>query len=94
MHGIFVSSLFSTLFGRSFSGSIYVGQTLSFKKPVYVGSEVTARMEIAKIEEKRKGRLLTCKTTVVNLHDKNNPNHKQGSAIEGEAQVLVPYLQS
>jgi len=82
VHGILVSSLFSTIFGHSVQGAIYVGQTLSFKRPVFVGSEVTASMKIMKMEEKRKGTLLTCCTSCA-LQD--------GSiAIEGEAQVLIP----
>jgi hypothetical protein len=36
-HGILVSSLFSTLLGRSIPGSIYLKQNLSFQKPVFVG---------------------------------------------------------
>lgn len=37
VHGILLSSLFSTLLGRTIPGSIYVSQTLSFKRPVRVG---------------------------------------------------------
>lgn len=83
VHGILVSSLFSTLFGRSISGSIYVSQNLNFKKPVHVGVPIIARMEINTIEDKRKGRLMTCITTC-HLID--------GSlAVNGEAKVLLPF---
>ena len=82
VHGILVSSLFSTIFGHSIQGAIYVGQTLKFKRPVFVGSEVTASMKIIRTEEKRKGTLLTCSTTCI-LQDGE-------IAIEGEAQVLIP----
>lgn len=82
VHGIFVSSLFSTLFGRSIVGSIYVSQTLNFKRPVHVGVPVTARMEILKIEQHKKGAIMTCSTTVT-LADGN-------LAVSGEARVLVP----
>lgn len=41
VHGILLSSLFSTLFGRTISSSIYIKQTLNFKKPVYVGKFIT-----------------------------------------------------
>lgn len=83
VHGIFVSSLFSTLFGRCITGSIYVSQNLNFKRPVYVGAKVRARMEVLSIEEKRKGKLLTC-STICYLADTNEV------AVEGEAKVLVP----
>ena len=82
VHGIFVSSLFSTLFGKSITGSIYVSQDLKFKRPVHVGVPVIARMEILSIEDKRKGLLMTC-STVVTLQDDQ-------IAVVGEAKVLVP----
>jgi acyl dehydratase len=82
VHGIFVSSLFSTLFGRSIIGSVYVSQTLQFKKPVHVGKEITARMKIITIDEKKIGSFLTC-STICEL---------DGGiiAVEGEAKVLLP----
>jgi 3-hydroxybutyryl-CoA dehydratase len=82
VHGIFVSSLFSNLFGRSIPGSIYVSQDLNFKKPVHVGKDVTARMEIIKVEPRRRNMLLTCSTTC-RLEDGT-------IVIEGEAKVLIP----
>lgn len=82
VHGILVSSLFSTLFGRAIHGSIYMGQTLTFKKPVHVGTAVTARMEIVGIEARRSGRVLQC-TTQCMLPDGT-------IAVEGEARVLLP----
>jgi len=82
VHGILVSSLVSTIFGRTINGSIYVNQTLSFRKPVFVDAEVRARMTIKSITPKKRGDLLTCSTEFF-LAD--------GSlAIDGEAQVLVP----
>lgn len=82
VHGIFVSSLFSTLFGRSISGAIYVSQSVNFKKPVHVGAQVTATVTVQSIEAKKKGELITC-STVATLAD--------GSvAIDGEAKVLLP----
>jgi 3-hydroxybutyryl-CoA dehydratase len=81
VHGIFVSSLISTLFGRSIDGSVYVSQTLNFRSPVHVGKEVTARMEIIDKSPRRSGDLLTCKTTCM----------VDGKiCVDGEAKVLVP----
>ena len=48
-----------------------------------LGAEVTARMEIIKSEERRKGVLLTC-STECRLSDGT-------IAVEGEATVLIPY---
>jgi len=83
VHGILVSSLFSTLFGASMHGAVYVNQTLSFKRPVHVGASVTARIHILQKEQKRSGHLLTCSTTVT-LSDGS-------AAILGEALCLLPY---
>ena len=82
VHGIFVSSLFSTLFGRSIIGSVYVSQTLQFKKPVHVGKEITAYMKILSIDERKIGSFLTC-STICEI---------DGGviAVEGEAKVLIP----
>jgi acyl dehydratase len=82
VHGILVSSLFSTLFGRTIHGSIYVSQSLRFKRPVYVGAPIVARMEVLDIREHKKGRLLTCSTQCLTGKD---------IAIDGEAQVLLPH---
>lgn len=80
VHGIFVSSLFSTLLGKSWPGAVYVSQTLSFKKPVHVGAMVTASIEVLSVAETRKGTLLTMRT-VVALQDGS-------TAVEGEGKVL------
>jgi acyl dehydratase len=82
VHGILVSSLFSTLFGKSISGSIYVSQSLEFKRPIHIGVDIIARMEIIKIDKKRNGLLATC-TTKCNLMDGK-------VAVIGEAKVLIP----
>ena len=40
VHGVLVSGLISTLFGRVLSGTIYVKQTLNFRSPVHVDGNV------------------------------------------------------
>lgn len=87
VHGILVSSLFSTLFGRAIHGSVYMSQNLIFKKPVHVGSSILARMQILEVEERRSGTVLKCSTTCT-LVD-GGPNDGQ-VAVEGEAKVLIP----
>ena len=81
VHGILVSSLFSNLFGTSLPGSIYVSQNLNFKRPVLVGAEVTARIVITDVKDKRKGKLLLCSTDV-RLADGS-------TCIAGEGTVLL-----
>lgn len=83
VHGMLASSLFGTLFGRTIAGAIYVSQNLNFKRPIPVGAEVIARMEIINMENRRKGTLVTCATTC---------RLAEGEgliAIEGEAKVLL-----
>lgn len=94
VHGILVSSLFSNLFGRSLPGSIYVSQTLQFRRPVHVGARVTARVEIKEVKPHRtKGHILTCDTAVrivaENSHDQDG-NDMTARCIKGEGHVLVP----
>lgn len=81
VHGIFVSSLFSSILGRSLPGAVYVSQSLQFKKPVLTGTPVTATIEVQEVSDKKKGILATMKT-VVTLED--------GSvAVDGEGKVLL-----
>jgi 3-hydroxybutyryl-CoA dehydratase len=91
VHGILVSSLFSTLFGRSIPGAVYVSQSVRFRRPVHVGAQVLARMQITNIEQRRKGVLLTCATTCSLIEDKEEGEGegKLTVAVEGEAQVLL-----
>lgn len=48
VHGMLLASLFSGLLGQQLpgKGAVYLGQSLSFKQPVFVGDEVTAEVEI------------------------------------------------
>ena len=64
VHGIFVSSLFSTIFGRTFTGSIYVGQELSFKRPVFVDADIKAVVKVIEVDRKSKGDFVKCSTIV------------------------------
>eukprot|EP01038_Epipyxis_sp_PR26KG_P010179 gene10179-13695_t len=82
VHGILVSSLFSTLLGRSIPGAIYVSQNLSFKRPVKVGESITAQLEVTALEPHKRGTMMTCNTVCL----KDN-----GSiAVEGVAKCLIP----
>ncbi|WP_339015662.1 MaoC family dehydratase [Aeromonas popoffii] len=48
VHGMLLASLFSGLLGQQLpgKGTVYLGQSLSFKQPVFVGDGVTAEVEI------------------------------------------------
>lgn len=53
VHGMLLASLFSGLLGQHLpgAGSVYLGQSLSFKQPVFVGDEVTAEVEVIALRE-------------------------------------------
>lgn len=75
--GAFISALIAgELPGR---GSIYLSQSLAFKRPVRPGDEVTTRVEVTGIDRDR-GRVTLATTCTVG-----------GKAVvEGEAVVLAP----
>ena len=81
VHGMLVASLFSGLIGMELpgQGTIYLGQTLSFKAPVKIGEEITASVEITKIRDDKP--IVTMRTVCMNA--------KGLVAIEGEAVVKV-----
>jgi acyl dehydratase len=81
VHGLLVSSLFSGLIGGKLPGhgSVYLGQTLSFKAPVYINEEIKVSVEVIKIREDKP--IITLKTLCIKI---------DGTvAIEGEAVVKV-----
>ncbi len=82
VHGMLVASLFSGLIGMELpgKGSIYLGQTLIFKSPVFIGEEVTATVEIIKIRKDK---------PIVTLSTVCEKDHGQ-VVITGEAVVKVP----
>jgi len=82
VHGMLVASLFSGLIGMELpgEGSIYLGQSLTFKAPVAIDEQVTASVEIINIREDNP--IVTLRTVCIN---------SEGSVvIEGEAVVKVP----
>ncbi len=84
VHGMLVGSLFSALLGAHLpgEGTIYMGQNLQFKAPVYFDTEVIASVEVIKIHETKP--IVTLKTTCVDS-DGNE-------LVAGEAVVFVPWL--
>jgi 3-hydroxybutyryl-CoA dehydratase len=82
VHGMLTASLISAILGNDLPGpgTIYLGQDLKFKAPVYVGDTVTARVELVKYREDR--RIATFQTRCIN---------QDGVVVlEGEAVVIAP----
>lgn len=81
-HGLLTASLISAVIGNDLPGvgTIYLGQDLKFKAPVFIGDEVTATVEIVRYREDR--RIMTLRTACTKA---------DGTlVIEGEAVVIAP----
>ena len=69
-HGILAATYVSTVIGMKLPGpgTIYMSQSMKFRRPVRIGDTITARVEvIGKNDEKE---LLTLKTVCINQEDK------------------------
>jgi acyl dehydratase len=77
VHGMLVASLFSALLGGELpgEGAIYLGQSLSFMEPVFLGDRITATVEITEIREDKP--IAKLRTFCV--------NEKGVTVIDGEA---------
>ena len=66
-HGMLSASYISAVLGTKMPGpgTIYLHQDLDFKKPVYIGDEITTIVEVAKILNPEKG-IYELKTKCVN----------------------------
>ena len=82
VHGALTSALISAVLGQIHPGpgTIYLSQTLIFKRPVFIGDELTARVEVVALDEAEG--VATFSTIVT--------NQKAKSVLEGEAVVIVP----
>jgi len=81
-HGMISASLISAVIGVLLPGpgSIYLGQSLSFVAPVYIGDTITATVEIVEIiAEKNRVKLKTVCT-----------NQEGKTVTTGEALVMPP----
>ncbi|MBR4084572.1 MAG: MaoC family dehydratase [Lachnospiraceae bacterium] len=80
VHGMFVMGVISKILGTVLpgNGTIYLGQDVRFKKPVYVNQKVIIQVEITQIEEERN--LIYLSTSVWDTEGK--------CLVEGNAKVL------
>ncbi|HKV34463.1 MAG TPA: MaoC family dehydratase [Pyrinomonadaceae bacterium] len=78
-HGMLSASLISAVLANDLPGygSIYLGQTLKFKAPVFIGDEITARVTVTSVRE---GKPIAKFETVCT-------NQRDEIVIEGEATV-------
>lgn len=56
LHGMLGASVFSRIIGMTFpgEGTVYLNQTLQFKRPMYPDEQYRAEMVVLEIEERRK----------------------------------------
>lgn len=82
VHGMWGGGLISALLGTSLPGpgTIYLGQTLRFRKPVGLGDTITAHVTVTERDEARKRLKLECRCV----------NQNGEEVITGEADVIAP----
>jgi acyl dehydratase len=97
VQGLYVSSIFSSIFGTLLPGSLYRSQTLKFLQPVHTNQTVIGRVDITTIKNiKGKGVLVACNTAVYTKQDDANLeillHHPptNGLNIYGAAELWVP----
>ncbi len=81
-HGMYTASLVSSVLANELPGpgTIYLGQDVKFKAPVFIGDTITATVEV--IAYRADKRIATFRTTCTN---------QDGTVVvEGEAVVLAP----
>jgi 3-hydroxybutyryl-CoA dehydratase len=80
-HGMISASLIASLMGTELPGfgTIYLGQNLEFKNPVFPGDTVTVKLEV--LEKKEASKKIRLATTVVNQDGK--------VVIDGSAWVML-----
>ncbi|MCL4241271.1 MAG: MaoC family dehydratase [Dehalococcoidia bacterium] len=81
-HGMLTGSFISTVLAMQLPGpgTIYVGQNLQFRGPVFIGDTITARVEATEKLDQRKW--VKFKTTITNQDGK--------LVVDGEATVIPP----
>ena len=80
-HGMLSAAYISAVLGTRLPGpgAIYISQTMTFRRPVRIGDEVTTRVTVSSIDAERSRATLA---TVCEVAGK--------TVVEGEAVVMVP----
>ncbi len=82
VHGMLAASIISAVLGNDLPGpgTIYLGQDLKFKAPVFVGDTISATVELVNYREDK--HIATFKTICINQDGK--------VVLEGQAVVKAP----
>lgn len=100
VHGMLVSSLFSSIFATVAPGCVYINQSLDFVSPVFVDDVVVGRLEITRVRQwprrRRSGVVVTCDTQILRRVvptdgsiSENNNSRSDGSGTTNETVVLA-----
>ncbi|CAI5722661.1 unnamed protein product [Hyaloperonospora brassicae] len=79
VQGLLSASLFATIFGRTVPGAVYVQQHLSWRRPLLVDEQVTARIRVTKVNR----RFVECETVCTKGSD-------DVVVLDGHATLLLP----
>jgi len=81
-HGMYVGSLFSRVFGMELpgEGSIYVTQSLRFRRPVYFNDTIRATVTVSAIDKEKNRITFDCVAT----------NQDGEPVVVGEAVIMPP----
>jgi phosphate acetyltransferase len=81
-HGMWGAALISTVIGTEFPGpgTIYMGQSLRFVRPVHIGDTITVRVSVSEIDAQNHHVTLACQCS----------NQSGEDVITGSALVLAP----
>lgn len=94
VHGMLVSSLFSSIFGTLIPGSVYRSQSVSFNSPIFSNESVVGRVQVKAIKSlKSRGMLVTCLTNVYKKCEKEEVDIMSQECVPcvtGEAVVWLP----
>ena len=83
MHGMLSASVFSKVFGTIFpgDGSIYLKQSLNFKRPMFVDTEYKAVFEVQEVNEARHSAVI--KSSIFSTE-----SNRAKLLVDGEALIL------
>lgn len=88
-HGLLTASLISATLGMKLPGpgTIYLSQSIEFKKPVKIGDSVTAKVEIIEIMNRKESKppIIKLRTYCINQNNE--------IVLEGEAVVMKTDLE-
>lgn len=81
-HGMWGGALISTVLGTQLPGpgTIYIGQTLRFKKPVAIGDRLTVTVTVIEKKPEKKRVIFACECR----------NQQDEIVMEGQAEVIAP----